>query len=131
MAYPVRLNRWLPLVKWRRAIPQLIIVGLFTTGRVHSGGSATPGHQTAMRLFRGGGGLVQILSLIALIFLLFTARYPQGLFDLVMGMERWAYRTWAYVGLMTDDYPPFRLDMGGLEQAPPSPGPRSTPWCGA
>ncbi len=122
VAYPVRLNRWLPLVKWLLAIPQLIIVGLFTSGALWwFGDTGSPNGDAA---FRGGGGLVQILSLIALIFLLFTARYPQGLFDLVMGMERWAYRTWAYVGLMTDDYPPFRLDMGGLEQAPPSPTPR-------
>jgi hypothetical protein len=32
-------------------------------------------------------------------------------------MERWTYRTWAYVALMTDDYPPFRLDMGATESS--------------
>ena len=47
--------------------------------------------------------------------LLFTGRYPVSIFDLVVGLNRWFYRVVAYVALMTDAYPPFRLDQGGTE----------------
>jgi len=53
--------------------------------------------------------------MIAVIILLFTGRYPVGLYNLIMGGMRWTYRVIAYVALMTDDYPPFRLDQGGME----------------
>jgi hypothetical protein len=55
--------------------------------------------------------------------LLFTARYPGGIFALVLGVDRWALRVVAYVALMTDAYPPFRLDQGGDEPVPPPAGP--------
>ena len=48
--------------------------------------------------------------------------YPTAVFDVVMGMNRWCYRVLAYVCLMRDEYPPFRLDAGGLD-----PGTAATP----
>ncbi len=93
IAYPERLSRGLVLVKWwLLAIPHLIIVGLFQGGYEGS-----------------GGGLVLILAIIAAVILLFTGRYPKDIFKLVVGMNRWSYRVYAYVALMTDKYPPFRL----------------------
>jgi hypothetical protein len=50
--------------------------------------------------------------------LLFTSRYPRGIFAVVLGLDRWVARVVAYAGLMTDTYPPFRLDQGGEEKAP-------------
>jgi hypothetical protein len=64
-----------------------------------------------------------LVALFAGIALLFTGRYPQGLFDFLLGMDRWALRVAAYAGLMTDTYPPFRLDTGGDEPAAATIGP--------
>jgi len=111
VAYPEELSRGLVLVKWwLLAIPHYIIVGLFTSGLVwwttHIGGEG------ALKL---GGGLIGLLVFIAALSLLFTARYPRGLFDLIMGLNRWVFRVGAYAALMRDEYPPFRLDLGGRE----------------
>ncbi len=122
VAYPESLSRGLVLVKWLLAIPHLIIVSLFTNGLIwwtqELGDSSASGQY--------GTGLIGLLVLVAGIALLFTGRYPQALFDLLMGLNRWVYRVVAYVGLMTDQYPPFRLDQGGSEP-PATPGPSRDP----
>ena len=115
IAYPERLSRGLVLVKsWLLALPHLLIVAIIAgTWRWDIGG-------------RGGveltvGGLVGALALAAGLLLLFTGRYPAPLFDLLVGLNRWVLRVVAYVALMTDTYPPFRLDQGPEE---PDPAPR-------
>ena len=64
--------------------------------------------------------LISVLLLIAVIALLFTARYPKGLYDFVIGINRWGIRVRAYASLMRDEYPPFRLDTGPREPTPES-----------
>jgi hypothetical protein len=113
--YPASLSRGLVLVKWwLLAIPHLIIVGLL------AGGWAVYAGTTENAVWSWSGGLIGLLVLFAGIALLFTGRYLAGLFDLIMGLDRWVFRVGAYVALMTDAYPPFRLDMGG-QDPPPAP----------
>jgi hypothetical protein len=108
--YPESLSRGLVLVKWwLLAIPHYLVIAVFVGGAWAGSG--------VDRLY-GGGGLVGLLVLFAGIMLLFTSRYPKPLYDFVLGMNRWVFRVAAYASLMTDTYPPFRLDMGGDE--PPS-----------
>jgi Domain of unknown function (DUF4389) len=79
------LNRWLPLVKWFLAIPHLIVL-----------------------VFLGIAALVCVV--IAWFAILFTGRYPRGLFNFVVGVTRWSVRVSAYALLLaTDRYPPFSL----------------------
>ncbi|MEX0789774.1 MAG: DUF4389 domain-containing protein, partial [Actinomycetota bacterium] len=101
---------------WLLALPHLLIVGLLTGGSY----SVTT-DESAMQLTFPG--LIGVLAVIAGLALLFTGRYPETLFNLLMGLNRWVYRVMGYVLLMTDDYPPFRLDMGGTEEAVPAAGP--------
>jgi hypothetical protein len=110
--YPTQLSRGLVLVKWwLLAIPHYLVVGIFL------GGGTWALWQTTDNT-GGAPGLIGLLVLIAAIALAFTGRYPQQIFDFVLGMNRWALRVAAYAGLMTDGYPPFRLDMGGHEEEP-------------
>ncbi len=116
VAYPEQLSRGLVLVKWwLLAIPHYIIVGVFTSGLVWWTSSIGDG-QGVLRL---GGGLIGVLVFIAGLALLFRGKYPQGLYDLIMGMNRWVFRVGAYAALMRDEYPPFRLDVGGEEVGMP------------
>ena len=112
--YPQQLSRGLVLVKWwLLALPQYLVVGVFAGGTL-AGVNAADHHGG----WSSGGGLIGLLVLIAAVVLLFTSRYPRGIFDFVMGLNRWVFRVIAYATLMTDEYPPFRLDMGGAESAP-------------
>ena len=91
--YPEQLSRGLVLVKWwLLAIPHYIVVGILQGG-----------------LPPRSAGLNSVLVIFAAVALLFTGRYPVSIFDLVIGFNRWAFRVAAYVSLMRDDYPPFRL----------------------
>lgn len=79
------LNRWLPLVKWLLALPHYLVLFVLTIGAL-------------------------VAVLIAWFAILFTGRYPKGLFDFVVGVVRWNFRVYSYVGLLaTDQYPPFSL----------------------
>ena len=114
--YPQELSRGLVLVKWwLLALPHYIVVAVFAGG-AWAGFNAANDHGG----WTSGGGLTLLLVLIAGVVLLFTGRYPKGIFDFVMGMNRWVYRVAAYATLMTDVYPPFRLDSGSEEPAPDS-----------
>jgi hypothetical protein len=112
--YPDQLSRGLVLVKWwLLAIPHYLLLAIFLGG----GWSAGRGDWEGDKWSRGGGGpgLIMLLVLFAGIGLLFTTRYPRGIFDFVLGLNRWVFRVVAYAALMTDVYPPFRLDQGGDE----------------
>ena len=80
-----QLNRWLPLVKWLLAIPHYIVLFFLAIGAV-------------------------VAVIVAWFAILFTGRYPRGLFDFVVGVIRWSNRVTGYaVVLVTDQYPPFSL----------------------
>jgi hypothetical protein len=89
------------------AIPHYLILALFT-------GGFGLGWNGAWRI-AGGGGLISLLAVVAGVMLLVTAKYPPQLFDVLMGLNRWCYRVLAYVALLRDEYPPFRLDLGGTD----------------
>jgi uncharacterized protein DUF4389 len=80
-----RLNRWLPLVKWLLAIPHYVVLFFLS--------------------------IAALFAVIAAWFaILFTGRYPRGIFDFLVGVGRWSNRVTAYAAvLVTDEYPPFRL----------------------
>ncbi len=116
IAYPETMSRPLVLVKWILAIPHLLILAVLA-------GSAS--WSTTEGNVNNGGSLLGVVVLIAGVLLLFTGQYPRSLFSLIIGLNRWMYRVIAYVALMTDEYPPFRLDQGGnepdLPRTPPDP----------
>ena len=116
--YPKSLSRGLVLVKWwLLALPHYLVVAVFAGG-AWAGWNAANDDWT----WTSAGGLIGLLVCIAGVVLLFTGRYPRSIFEFVMGMNRWVYRVIAYAALMTDVYPPFRLDMGGEESAPDAAG---------
>ena len=117
--YPQRLSRGLVLVKsWLLAIPHYLILAALTNS-----GAVQAVDADGTWVWRGPG-LLAVLALVAGVALLFTGRLPQGLYDLLLGLNRWALRVTGYTALMTDAYPPFRLDQGGPDgpaAAPPAP----------
>jgi hypothetical protein len=79
------LNRWLPIFKWALAIPHYVVLSVLLIG-------------------------VVVAWVIAWFAILFTGRYPRGIFDYMVGVMRWSLRVQAYAWLMTTDkYPPFSL----------------------
>ena len=86
IAYPdaqEQLNRFMPLVKWLLAIPHYIVLAILWI-------------------------IVFLLSILNWFIVLITGRYPRGMFNFVVGVERWSYRVIAYMWLLTTDrYPPF------------------------
>jgi hypothetical protein len=128
VAYPERLSRGLVLVKWwLLAIPHYLILSVFIGGGIWLGSRAA---SSDSGWDSGGAGvsLLGLLVFISAVALLFTGRYPRPLYDFVLGIDRWALRVAGYVGLMTDRYPPFRLDLGGpdpgsVPAVPPPPSP--------
>jgi hypothetical protein len=102
VAYPVKLSHWKVLFKsWLFALPQLLIVAALT-GSLGSSSTA-------------GISLLSLLVCIAAVILLFTGVYRPEIFDLLMGINRWSLRTITYAALLSDQYPPFRLDQGPFD----------------
>jgi hypothetical protein len=122
--HPEQLSRGLVLVKWwLLALPQYLVLGVI-------GGGLFVGFTFAAwwAVSVPAGGLIGLLVVFAAVAILFTGTYPPGIFDLVVGLNRWVYRVIAYVSLMRDEYPPFRLDQGPGEPAlPPEPRPPAAP----
>ncbi|MDE2695939.1 MAG: DUF4389 domain-containing protein [Chloroflexota bacterium] len=80
------LNRWLPLIKWLLAIPHFIVLTILAI-------------------------VAMVLLVVAWFAILFTGRYPRGLFRFMVGLNRWALRVTAYMWLLTTDrYPPFSFE---------------------
>ncbi len=82
--YPEVLSRWLIFFKWLLAIPHYIVLGVLYLA-------------------------VVVTIIIAWFSILFTERYPRGLFDFAVGVARWTLRVTAYIYLIRDEYPPFSL----------------------
>jgi hypothetical protein len=124
IAYPTTLSRGLVLVKWwLLAIPHYLIIGLLVS---NWWGWTASSDRLAVRPV-GSGGLFGLLVVITAVMLLVNGKYPPQLFALIVGGNRWIYRVIAYAALMTDQYPPFRLDQGGTEPAPPPLPPSAGP----
>lgn len=101
LAYPNRLSRILIFVKWLLIIPHWIVLYLL-------------------------GIVAYIVYFVSWWAILFLGRYPEGMFDFMVGYQRWTYRVMTYALLLTDAYPPFTLS-GTPAPAPPAVGPELAP----
>ncbi len=92
--YPDHLSRWKIFFKWLFAIPHFVVLYLLQIAR-------------------------NICIFLAFFAILFTGSFPRGLFDFVVGIDRWQFRVAAYILLLTDAYPPFSMqaDAGGMAPA--------------
>ncbi|MCV7003046.1 DUF4389 domain-containing protein [Mycolicibacterium alvei] len=90
VAYPEQLSRGSVLVKWLLALPQIIMCWAMEAP-------------------------LQVLCVVSAVRLSARGTVSQSMFDLLMGMVRWRYRVAVYVSLMSDEYPPFRMDLGSRE----------------
>jgi hypothetical protein len=98
--YPEKLSRGRIFVKWLLALPHyLALAPLMGWGYWQRADAGFP----VM-------GLLWVLAIIVAILLLFTKKYNEDIFKLNTGIVRWLLRVAVYVGLMTDQYPPFKLD---------------------
>lgn len=84
ISYPVQLNRWKPLYKWLLAIPHYVVIAALMIA----------------------GVIAFIVSFFAV---LIVGVYPRGIRNFLVAVYRYGLRVQAYVGLLTDQYPPFRL----------------------
>ena len=108
--YPESLSRGLVLVKWwLLALPHYLVVAVFI------GGAWAAWTGIGNEWMWSSGGLVGPAGLVRRRRVALHGPLPKSLYDFVLGMNRWVFRVAAYAGLMTDAYPPFRLDMGGDE----------------
>jgi len=121
IGYPERLSRGLVLIKWLLVIPHLAVVAFFLgTTRAFGLLSSSPNGVPFTT------GLIGLLVVIVAGHVVLQGRYPRGLFDLLLGLNRWVFRTIAYLALMTDVYPPFRLDLGRTTPESTMPAPDTT-----
>jgi hypothetical protein len=85
--YPEKLSRWLIFIKWLLAFPHFLILYALTA-------------------------VADVITFIAFFAILFTGRYPRGLFDFVVNIYRWQENVFAYYALFRDEYPPFSWEAG-------------------
>jgi uncharacterized protein DUF4389 len=110
IAYPENVERGVQILVSRLiGIPHYIVAAILTST------GATTGWQEGNRDYRSGASIISILAVVGAIVLLVTSAYPKGLFDFLMGLNRYVFRAWAYAMCLTEVYPPWRFDQGPAE----------------
>ena len=113
------------LIGLREGLEITLVVSILVGGGAYATSGSWDDGRHRSEWTGGRPGLIALLVIFAGVALLFTTRFPRGLYDLVLGFDRWVLRVVGYAALMTDDYPPFRLDQGGEERpaVPAAPSP--------